>query len=50
MASLTTQGLLRSAVLDYTIRLRSNMRIDGERMVVDLGSASNYVASHIKLS
>lgn len=34
--------------LAYTIRMRSNMRIDGERTVVDLGSsASNYVADHL---
>lgn len=35
-------------VLAYTIRMRSTMRIDRERTVVDLGSsASNYVADHL---
>lgn len=32
--NLTTQGFLQTDVLAYTIRMRSIMRIDGERTVV----------------
>lgn len=46
--NLSTQGFLQTDVLAYTIRMRSIMRIEGDRTEIDLGSsASNYVAGHL---